>query len=67
MHKELPNSLQKPEPLIKRRKLAQALGVSSNTIANWMRRGMVPFIKPSPRLTLFRLSEVEHALRKRSQ
>jgi hypothetical protein len=44
--------------------LAQRFSVSERTIRDWQRRGIIPFYKPSKKVTLFCVAEVEKALRR---
>jgi excisionase family DNA binding protein len=49
-------------PLLKKKELAKALGVSPRTIDTWVSQRVIPFIAPSPRLHLFDVQAVKSAL-----
>ena len=42
--------------------LAARCGVSERTIRDWQRRGLIPFYKPSRKITLFAIADVDRAL-----
>lgn len=52
-----------PEPsLVRKKKLAQLLGVSPRTIDSWVASGVIPYIAPSSRLHLFDPLQVKTVL-----
>jgi hypothetical protein len=53
--------------LIKKKELAERLGVSPRTIDNWVAARAIPYLALSPRLHLFDYGQVIEALRKRYQ
>lgn len=42
--------------------LARRFNVTVGTVNGWVRRGLVPFIRPSRRVVRFNLAKVEEAL-----
>jgi excisionase family DNA binding protein len=50
---------------VKKTEAAQALGVSTRTLDNWVARRMIPYVAVSPRMHLFNLEEVKKALREK--
>lgn len=47
--------------------LADVLKVSPETVRTWAKRGIIPELRPSPRVRRFVLADVVDALRKRPQ
>lgn len=48
--------------LLKKREVAQLLGVSKRTVDYWMRNGRLTYLKISPRCVRFRWDEVVEKL-----
>jgi excisionase family DNA binding protein len=46
--------------------VAVKLGVTSRTVLNWARRGIIPCLRAGARTILFDLAEVERALKERT-
>lgn len=46
-----------------KKEVAEYYGVQSRTVDNWMRRGMVPYLKLGGKLVRFDLVEVHEALK----
>lgn len=51
-----------PDTLVDSAALARRFGVTVGTVNGWVRRGLVPFIRPSRRVVRFNLEKVEQAL-----
>jgi len=49
-------------PLVKKKILAETLGVSVRTVDNWVAQRLIPYLAPSPRLHLFDPDAVRTAL-----
>ena len=55
------------EPLVSADEVAKHFGVTVGTVNGWVRRGLVPFVRPSRRIVRFRLSDIEAALERGGQ
>lgn len=52
-----------PAPtLVRKKKLAQLLGVSPRTVDTWVASGVIPYLAPSSRLHLFDAAQVKSVL-----
>ena len=49
-------------PLVKKKILAETLGVSVRTVDNWVAQRLIPYLEPSPRMHLFDPEAVKGAL-----
>jgi DNA-binding transcriptional MerR regulator len=49
-------------PLVRKRELAKALGISPRTIDAWVAQGLIPYVAPSCRLHLFDPVQVRQVL-----
>jgi excisionase family DNA binding protein len=67
MSKDLTSSTDQNSRLIKKKELAERLGVSPRTIDNWVASRAIPYLAMSPRLHLFDYEQVLESLRKRYQ
>ncbi len=47
---------------LRRRDAARFLGISLRTLSEWQRARVVPFIRVSHRITLFKLTDLERAM-----
>lgn len=54
-----------PQSFLKKKLLAERLGVSVRTIDNWVSQRIIPYLAPSPRLHLFDFDAVRAALNAR--
>ena len=50
------------ERLVAAEAIAEHFGVTVDTVTSWVRRRLIPCIRPSRRIVRFRLSDVERAL-----
>lgn len=50
------------KPYLRRVEVAELLGISLNTVGNWVKQGILPVIRPSAGVVLFRLCDIEQAL-----
>lgn len=48
--------------LVRKKKLAQMLGVSPRTVDTWVANGVIPYLAPSARLHLFDPAQVKQTL-----
>ena len=55
------------EGWVRKKELAKHLNVSLRTVDNWIRKGDIPYIRLGDRKNLFKLSEVDEALKRRFQ
>ena len=56
-----------PEGWVRKKDLAKHLNVSLRTVDNWIHKGEIPCIRLGGRMNLFKLSEVDEALKRRFQ
>jgi excisionase family DNA binding protein len=62
---EAPDDYRHGDPLLKPNIVARRLGVHTETIYRWMRRGFLPFVALGPRRKFVRESEVARILAQR--
>jgi excisionase family DNA binding protein len=55
-------------PLLRRQEAAVYLGLSPQTLSNWAStgRGLIPYVRVSPRAVRYRLSDLDEWLRNRT-
>lgn len=54
-----------PEPrYIRRSDLPKVYGISLRIISSWQRNGLLPYSKPSRKITLFKVADVEGILKR---
>ena len=46
--------------------LATVLNCSAGTIRNWVYQGLIPVVRPAPRMVRFRITDIENWLSERS-
>ena len=49
---------------IRRKEAAKYLGISLRTLSNFQRRGIIPYVRIGHRLTLFRIPDLDRAMKR---
>jgi excisionase family DNA binding protein len=49
---------------LRRKEAARYLGISERTLSDWQRRRLIPFAKPSERVCLFRVTDLDRSIEK---